>query len=372
MRFISGMNQFTAAEWDTLAGPQPFLRHAFLNALETSGCVSSRTGWQPHHLGLWRGSRLVAAMPLYLKFHSYGEYVFDWRWAEAFEQSGGRYFPKLLCAIPFTPVPGPRLLGPSRDDHPQLIRFLLAFIQEQGLSSFHCLFPDDASDQIMDQANLLSRQGYQFHWPNQGYSHFEDFLAALSHDKRKRIRQERRKVHDAGIRFETRSGKDIHESDWDFFHQCYVRTYRQHRSSPYLNREFFQLLGETMLQHTMLVLGYRYDKLVCSALNFYDSERLYGRYWGALEHVPGLHFETCYYQGMEFCIDRKLKVFEGGAQGEHKLARGFMPVVTKSRHWLRDNDFRHTVSDFLLREKHALNNYVNELGNPYKAKMDNF
>lgn len=366
MRFISGMDQLTAVEWDAMSGPQPFLRHAFLHALEISGCVSSRTGWQPHHLGLWRGNRLVAAMPLYLKFHSYGEYVFDLRWAEAFEQSGGRYFPKLLCAIPFTPVRGTRMLGISHEDNLQLIRFLLGFVQEQGLSSFHCLFPDDASDQAMNQAGLLSRQGYQFHWPNQDYSHFDDFLAMLSHDKRKKIRQERRKVQDADIRFETRSGKDIHESDWDFFHQCYGRTYRQHRSSPYLNREFFLLLGETMPQHTMMVLGYRNDKPVCSALNLYDSERLYGRYWGTLEQVPCLHFETCYYQGMEFCIDRKLKIFEGGAQGEHKLARGFLPVVTRSRHWFRDEHFRQAVGDFLDREGRTVEHHVSNLEGPYK------
>jgi predicted N-acyltransferase len=247
-----------------------------------------------------------------------------------------------------------------------LIQSVIAFAQEYNLSSFHCLFPDETGDDALAQANLLLRQGYQFHWANPGYSTFDDFLATLSHDKRKKIRQERRKVHDAGIRFETRTGQDIRESDWAFFHQCYVRTYRLHRSTPYLNLEFFMKIGEALPKHTMMVLGTRDGKPLCSALNLFDSERLYGRYWGALDYVPGLHFETCYYQGMEFCIQTRLKRFEGGAQGEHKLARGFMPVVTRSRHWLSDDHFRQAVGGFLNRERRAVEEYVSELEGPYK------
>lgn len=363
------MNQFPAAEWDVLAGSQPFLRHAFLHTLETSGCVSAGTGWQPHHLGLWRNGRLAAAMPLYLKFHSYGEYVFDWRWAEAFERAGGSYYPKLLCAIPFSPIAGPRVLSTSSGERMHLIRHVLEFVEDIGLSSLHCLFPDENDNAALAQSGLLLRQGHQFHWPNLGYSGFDDFLATLSHDKRKKIRQERRKVHDAGIRFEIRTGGDIRESDWVFFHRCYVHTYQLHHSTPYLNLDFFRRLGDALPEHTMLVLGYRDGKPLCSALNLHDSERLYGRYWGALDFVPGLHFETCYYQSMEFCIDRKLKIFEGGAQGEHKLARGFMPVATQSYHWLRDRDFRDAVDDFLQREGRAVENYVNELEGPYKKYL---
>jgi Uncharacterized protein conserved in bacteria len=362
------MHEFDAAEWDALAGPQPFLRHAFLHALEDSGCVRAETGWQPQHLGLWQGTRLAAAMPLYLKSHSYGEYVFDWSWADAYERAGGRYYPKLLCAIPFTPVPGPRLLGTNDADRALLIETALGFAREAGLSSFHCLFPQADSDAAFAQAGLMQRSGYQFHWPNPGYDNFDQFLATLAHDKRKKIRQERRKVSDAGLRFETRCGRDIREADWAFFHQCYVHTYRLHRSTPYLNLDFFLRLGERLPEHCMLVLGRRGSRPVCSALGLYDNERLYGRYWGALDYVPGLHFETCYYQGMEFCIEQKLNIFEGGAQGEHKLARGFLPVVTQSRHWLADDRFGQAVGDFLRREGRAVEDYVSELEGPYKRE----
>ena len=360
------MRQFQAGEWDALAGTQPFLRHAFLLALEESRCVSAKTGWQPHHLGLWRGGRLVSAMPLYLKSHSYGEYVFDWRWADAYEQAGGRYFPKLLCAIPFTPVPGPRVLGFDSTDRRLLIETALGFATETGLSSLHCLFPQADSDAAFAKAGLMQRQGYQFHWSNPGYENFAQFLATLSHDKRKKIRQERRRVFDAGLRFDIRAGRDIREADWAFFHQCYVHTYRLHRSTPYLSLDFFLQLAESLPQHCMMVLGHRNGQPLCAALDLYDDARLYGRYWGALDYVPGLHFETCYYQGMEFCIEKKLGIFEGGAQGEHKLARGFLPVLTRSWHWLADDRFGEAVRDFLLREGRAVEEYVSELEGPYK------
>jgi predicted N-acyltransferase len=364
------MRQFNAAEWDALAGSQPFLKHAFLDALETSGCVTDATGWQPRHLGLWRGKRLAAAMPLYLKSHSYGEYVFDWRWADAYEQAGGSYFPKLLCAVPFTPVPGPRLLAANGSDRLHLLEAVLELAREGGLSSFHCLFPDSASNDALSQAGLMQRQGYQFHWPNPGYGDFDEFLATLSHHKRKKIRQERRKILDASIGFEIRTGSDIRESDWAFFHQCYVHTYRLHHSNPYLNLEFFLRLGEALPNHTMMVLGSRHGQPVSAALNLYDNVRLYGRYWGTLEFVPGLHFETCYYQGMEFCIRENLKIFEGGAQGEHKLARGFLPVVTHSWHWLTNGYFGKLISDFLARESLAVENYLSELEGPYRREQE--
>lgn len=360
------MQEFGAAEWDALAGAQPFLGHAFLHALEETRCVSAETGWQPRHLGLWQGTRLVAAMPLYLKTHSYGEYVFDWSWADAYERAGGRYYPKLLCAVPFTPVPGPRLMGTSDADKKLLLETALGFAREAGLSSFHCLFPQDGSEAAFARAGLMQRQGYQFHWPNPGYDTFDQFLATLAHDKRKKIRQERRKVFDAGLRFDIRSGRDIRESDWAFFHQCYVHTYRLHRSTPYLNLDFFLQLGERLPAHSLLVLGYRNGQPLCAALDLFDNQRLYGRYWGALDYVPGLHFETCYYQGMEFCIDARLKIFEGGAQGEHKLARGFLPVVTQSWHWLADGQFGRAVENFLQREGRAVEVYVSELEGPYK------
>ena len=363
------MHEFNTPEWDALSGMQPFLKHAFLLALESSGCASAATGWQPQHLGLWRNGRLAAAMPLYLKSHSYGEYVFDWRWADAYEQAGGRYFPKLVCAVPFTPIPGLRLLADSDDDRLHLIETVLTFAVEAGLSYFHCLFPQVDSDAAFTEAGLMQRLGYQFHWPNPGYENFDEFLATLAHDKRKKIRQERRKVFDAGLRFEIRTGNEIREADWAFFHRCYVHTYRLHRSTPYLNLDFFLSLGEALPGHTMMVLGYRGIQPVCAALNLHDGERLYGRYWGSLEFVPSLHFEACYYQGMEFCIGQKLKIFEGGAQGEHKLARGFLPVVTRSWHWLADDRFGKAVSEFLRRESHAMENYVSELEGPYRKNQ---
>lgn len=367
VRFCTSLAEIPALEWDSLAGSQPILQHAFLHALEASGCVSARTGWQPQHLTLWRRSRLVGAMPLYLKFHSYGEYVFDWSWANAHEQLGRPYYPKLLCAIPFTPVPGLRLLGQLDQDRVHLVRQALSFAKEAGLSSFHCLFPDEGGDQALEQEGLLRRQGYQFHWLNPGYAHFDDFLASLTRDKRKKIRQERRKVFDAGLRFEIRQGRDIREQDWAFFHRCYVHTYRSHHSTPYLNLDFFLRLGEHLPQHCMLVLGCQEGESVAVALNLMDRERLYGRYWGSVKFVPGLHFETCYYQGMEYCISQGLKIFEGGAQGEHKLARGFLPVITDSRHWLADRRIRSAVGEFLSREGRAVENYISEVEGPYRA-----
>jgi predicted N-acyltransferase len=365
-RFCTGMAEIPPAQWNRLAGTQPMLRHAFLHALEASGSVGLRSGWQARHLSLWRGDRLIAAMPLYLKSHSYGEYVFDWSWANAHEQLGQPYYPKLLCAIPFTPVPGKRLLAETLPDRRALAQTARAFAREAGLSSLHCLFPDQDADAVLSEAGLMQRRGYQFHWNNPGYASFEDFLATLTRDKRKKIRQERRKVADAGIHFERLSGKDIRENDWAFFYRCYVNTYREHRSTPYLNLDFFHRLADSMPGNLMLVLAWRDGTPIASAFNLFDGERLYGRYWGALDYVPGLHFETCYYQGMEFCIDHGLKVFEGGAQGEHKLARGFLPVITHSRHWLADARIGAAVCDFLLREGRAVEDYLGEMEGPFR------
>jgi predicted N-acyltransferase len=308
-RFCSGMDQIPPISWNRLAGPQPMLQHAFLHALEASGSVRDQTGWLPRHLTLWRQNALVGAMPLYLKTHSYGEYVFDWSWANAYEQLGLPYYPKLLSAIPFTPVPGRRLLAETDHDRSQLIRLALSFAEDAGVSSFHCLFPDEDGDHALKDFSLMQRQGYQFHWSNPGYARFEDFLETLTHDKRKKIRQERRKVSAAGLRFEINQGKDIREEDWDFFFRCYVHTYRAHHSTPYLNLDFFHRLADSIPQHLLLIVGYQEGTPVASAFNMIDSERLYGRYWGALKFVPGLHFESCYYQGMEYCINQGINVF---------------------------------------------------------------
>jgi predicted N-acyltransferase len=305
-------------------------------------------------------------MPLYLKSHSYGEYVFDWAWADAYQRHGLRYYPKLLAAIPFSPVSGPRLLAASDAERTALLRAALALAR--NTSSLHVLFPQPAEAALMRSAGMMLRSGVQFHWTNPGYGSFDDFLSQLAHDKRKKIKQERRKVRDAGVSFRRLRGAEVTERDWAFFASCYQRTYREHRSTPYLNLEFFQRLGQTMPQHVLLIVAERDARPIASALNLYSRETLYGRYWGAQEYLPCLHFETCYYQALEFCIEQNIKVFEGGAQGEHKLARGFLPVNTQSAHWLAHPEFSDAVERFLEREQKGVARYVDELNehSPYK------
>ncbi|GAB3266738.1 GNAT family N-acetyltransferase [Chitinimonas naiadis] len=368
-RFLDSIHQIPAVQWDDLAGSQPFLRHAFLLALEETGCIGSDTGWQPLYATLYEGEQLIAAIPLYLKYHSWGEYVFDWAWADASERAGLNYYPKLLAAIPFTPVPGSRLLAHRADAAATLLRAVLLMVKTAGLSGFHCLFPARDEQAHYEQAGLLCRQSVQFHWINRGYDSYEAFLSALNHDKRKKLRQERRKVADAGIRVVRKTGRDITAADWAFFDRCYQHTYRAHRSTPYLNLDFFKQLGNAMPGHCLLVLAYRGEEPIAAALNLFDEQRLYGRYWGALEYVPSLHFELCYHQGIEFAIERGLAAFEGGAQGEHKLARGFEAVGTQSWHWLANPQLAKAVGRFLERESEGMNHYLDELDEraPYRA-----
>ena len=305
-------------------------------------------------------------MPLYVKTHSYGEYVFDWAWADAYQRHGLAYYPKLLAAIPFSPVSGARLLATTEAERAALIRAALALAQ--NTSSLHVLFPQPAEAALLQSAGMMLRSGVQFHWTNPGYASFEEFLAQLSRDKRKKIRQERRKVQDAGVRFRRLCGSEIGEEDWAFFARCYDRTYREHRSTPYLNLDFFRRLGQTMPQHVLLIVAERGGRPIASALNLYSAQTLYGRYWGAEEYLPCLHFETCYYQALEFCIEQGISVFEGGAQGEHKLARGFLPVKTQSAHWLAHPEFSDAVERFLEREHAGIARYVDELNehSPYR------
>ncbi len=377
LRVLDDLSGVDAAQWDRLAHGHPLLAHAFFQALHQTGCASKESGWSPQFLTLWDkpaaagtktgATRLRAAMPLYLKSHSYGEYVFDWAWADAYERHGYAYYPKLLSAIPFSPVSGPRLLAASEADRAALVRAALALAQ--GASSLHVLFPQPQEAEHMRAARMMLRHGVQFHWTNPGYGSFEDFLGELSHDKRKKIRQERRKVREAGVRFRRLRGAEIDEHDWSFFTRCYNRTYRAHRSTPYFNLEFFRRLGRTMPQHLLLVLAERDGKPIASALNIYSADTLYGRYWGALEFVPCLHFEACYYQALEFCIEQRIGLFEGGAQGEHKLARGFLPVKTLSAHWLAHAQFADAVERFLAREHLGIERYVDELNehSPFKS-----
>jgi hypothetical protein len=332
-----------------------------LHALHETGCASPKTGWAPRYLLLRQGEALVGAMPLYLKAHSYGEYVFDWSWADAYRRHGHRYYPKLLAAIPFTPATGPRLLASSAQLRRRLLEGALALLAEERVSSLHILFPDTQDAAQCAAAGLLMRDSLQFHWQNPGYRDFADFLSTLNHDKRKKIRQERRRLAEAGISFRRQTGADITAAEWGFFYRCYVNTYRQHGSTPYLTLPFFERIGETMPGNVVLVIGSRNGTPVCAALDVFDRGTLWGRYWGATGHVPGLHFEACYYQAIEFCIERQISLFEGGAQGVHKLARGFLPVTTRSAHAIADPEFAHAIGAFVARERVDVAQTVDEL-----------
>ncbi|TSA12281.1 MAG: N-acetyltransferase [Betaproteobacteria bacterium] len=369
LRVLDDLSDVIASDWNRLALGNPMLSHEFFDALHRSGCAASASGWMPQFVTLWdqARTRLRAAMPLYLKSHSYGEYVFDWAWADAYQRHGLAYYPKLLAAIPFSPVSGPRLLAGTGAERTALVRAALDLAQ--NTSSLHVLFPQPQEAALMQAAGMMLRSSVQFHWNNPGYASFDEFLAQMSHAKRKKIRQERRRVRDAGVRFRRLRGDEIKDSDWALFAHCYNRTYHAHRSTPYLNLEFFQRIGRTMPQHLLLIVAEIDGRPIASAFNLYSAETLYGRYWGALEYLPCLHFETCYYQAIEFCIEQKIKVFEGGAQGEHKLARGFLPVTTQSAHWLAHPEFSDAVERFLEREHQGIARYVDELNehSPFKS-----
>ena len=357
-----------AEEWNALAGPQPFVRHEFLSALTDCGCAAARSGWLPQFLLLRRSGALAGAMPLYAKSHSYGEYVFDWAWADAHERNGVEYYPKLLSAIPFTPVRGGRLLARGAPERRALIDAALELAR--GSSSLHVLFPLEEEARLMQDRGMLLRRTVQFHWRNEGYADFEDFLSRLNHARRKNMRQERRRVREAGVALRWLEGAAIERRHWEFFNRCYRSTYAAHRSSPYLNLEFFLRVGARMPQHLAMVLAERAGRAIASSLFLMDEKTLYGRYWGAIEHVPLLHFECCYYQPIELAIRKGLEVFEGGAQGEHKLFRGLLPVQTLSAHWLAHARFARAVETFLEREGAGIERYVNELceHSPFKAQ----
>ena len=348
------------------ADANAFVQYDYLHALEASGCVGRRTGWTPQHLALWRGDQLAAAVPLYAKSHSFGEYVFDWAWADAYARYGLRYYPKLVAAVPFAPVAGTRLLAADENARAAAAEVLLAHARASGLSSLHVLFAPPAQIERLASLGLLVRRGVQFHWRNAGYASFDDFLARLTQPKRKKIRAERRHVAQAGVTVERRVGTAIAAADWDFFHRCYRATYAAHGSTPYLNRDFFRRLGESMPQHLVLAIAHRERQPIAAALGVFDDARLYGRHWGAVEHVPCLHFECCYYQMIEFAIERRLAVFEGGAQGAHKLARGLDPVATASAHWLAEPSMRAAVARFIAREADAVEHTLDEL-NEHRA-----
>ena len=371
---VSSLAEIGESAWNELLALQgdanPFLSFAFLHALHESGCASAATGWQPQYLALWQGDTLAAAMPLYVKSHSYGEYVFDWAWADAYRQHGLEYYPKLLSAIPFTPVTGPRLLARDATARAALIALLQAQQREAGMSSTHILYPPEEQVMQLQQAGFMLRSGVQFHWLNPGYRDFDEFLSTLEHKKRKNIRAERRKVASSGVSLRQLRGVDASAHDWELFHRCYSNTYAEHRSSPYLSLDFFQRIGRTMANHILLIIAERGGKAIAASLLIHTQQTLYGRYWGALEHVPCLHFETAYYQPLEFCIAQKIATFEGGAQGEHKMARGFLPQKTWSAHWLAHPAFADAVERFLERESDGIETYIDELNerNPFRSQ----
>jgi predicted N-acyltransferase len=361
--------ELDAGQWNALLAvqeaPSPFMRHEYLAAMEQSKSATPASGWTPRFVTLWRDGRLVAGCALYLKDHSYGEYVFDWAWANAYAQHGLDYYPKALVATPYTPVPGARLLAVDGSSRQALIEAVLHWCRKQKLSSLHLLFLGEQDLAACAAAGLMLRHTVQFHWTNMGWADFDAFLASLSHDKRKKIRQERRKVADAGASFRWSRGADIAPADWDFFYRCYERTYYEHGNSPYLTRDFFRRMARDMPDNWLLFVAERSGKPIATSLIALDTQSgekvAYGRYWGALERVDCLHFEACYYQPLQWCIANGWHRFEGGAQGEHKMARALMPVKTTSAHWLAQPAFADAVERFLEREGQGIANYLEHL-----------
>ena len=396
IRVLDSPLQVNGAEWNALLAAQnpegtvnPFMRHEYLAALQASGCATSETGWTPRFITLWQGATLAGACALYLKDHSFGEYVFDHAWANAYQQHGLHYYPKAVLAVPFTPVPGARLLARNAAEHTLLVKALVAWCEKEELSSLHLLFASDNDVAACEEAGLMLRHTVQFHWTNVApgglrFSGFDDFLMSLSQEKRKKIRQERRKVLDAGVSFRWSLGPDISNADWDFFYQCYERTYYEHGNAPYLSRDFFQRMQDTMAEHWLLFVAERNGAAIATSLvavsahlasdksKFTSTNEVkiaYGRYWGAMERVDCLHFEACYYQPLAWCIEHSFHRFEGGAQGEHKMARALLPVKTTSAHWLAHPSFADAVERYLAREGAGIDNYMDDLEkrSPFKA-----
>ncbi|MEO6687987.1 MAG: GNAT family N-acetyltransferase [Dokdonella sp.] len=365
-RFHHRIEEISAAAWNALLpDDHPFVDHAFLDGLERHGCIDARTGWQPHHLGLYDGDRLVAAAPLYLKGNSHGEFVFDWSWASAYAEHGLDYYPKLLCAVPYSPVTGPRLLVGCGADADALRGRLIAAIHTEAkrlnLSSVHLNFAIEVDGDAFVGNDWLPRFDWQFHWHNAGWPDFDSFLGALTAKKRKNIRQERARVTRVGVGCEIRHGDELGDAEWRALHDFYLATFDDKGNYPALTLAFFRHLGATMPRRVVAVLCRRNGRLVAGALLLRSATTLYGRYWGCRETIEGLHFEACYYQGIEYCLREGLMTFEPGAQGEHKLARGFLPTKTCSFHWIADPRFRAAIKDALKREVHMLGEYRNEL-----------
>lgn len=354
VHLVQGIDGIDAADWDACAGAdQPFSSHAFLSALETSGSASAETGWLPLHAAVRQDGRLIACAPMYLKSHSYGEYVFDWGWADAFERAGGRYYPKLQVSVPFTPVPGPRLLVRPDVDiaRTALVRGLLSAASEIDCSSMHVTFCEEPEWRTLGEAGLMQRTGVQYHWHNRGYQSFDDFLGTLKSSKRKMIRKERARVRAQGVEIETLTGEAITPAIWDQFYPFYRATVDRRWGGAYLKKPFFRMIGELMPDRIVLVMVRYRGRHIAGALNLLGSDTLFGRNWGCTENIEFLHFEACYYAAIDFAIERGLARVEAGAQGHHKLQRGYEPVPTYSAHWIRNPSFRQAVERFLEAER---------------------
>ena len=373
------MRNVSAKDWDALleaqTEPTPFMRHAYLSAMEESGSASAKSGWKLQLVTLRHAmppkvGQLAGAAVLYIKPHSYGEYVFDWAWADAYQRHGLNYYPKAVSAVPFTPVPGSRLLADSSQSQSALLSAMVELAQNEDWSSLHLLFLSNEDLQVTETAGWLSRHTVQFHWHNAAYEDFDDFLKALNQEKRKKIKQERRKVAEAGVVFKAFEGTQIQSADWDFFYQCYAQTYFEHGNAPYLNRDFFQRMQDTMPENWVLFIAEKNGQRMACSLIGLGNNVAYGRYWGALERVDCLHFEACYYQPIAWCIDKGVARFEGGAQGEHKMARALLPVKANSAHWLAHPGFADAVEKYLEKEGHGVSAYLENLEgrSPLKAK----
>lgn len=367
IRFIDSIHQLPPIEWDGICKTDyPFIQYAFLAALEDSQSVGKQSGWQTAHIVVYDHDQLIAFMPGYFKNHSYGEYVFDWSWANAYHQYGKDYYPKWINAIPFTPCTGPRLLIVEACDSQSIIQSIVQFLnkscEDYQLSSWHILFPDSFFHQLLASQAIPERLGCQFHWFNNHYRDFEDFLSRLNSRKRKTIKKERQSVKDQGIYFQHKSGSDIGIEDAAQFYQLYKNTYfKRSGHAGYLTQSFFEKIFTEMPESLLLVQAFNAEnQAIASSLFAKDSQTIYGRYWGCSEEHPLLHFETCYYQGIDYAIQHQLQHFDGGAQGEHKISRGFQPKLTWSHHWIQDHNFRQSIQHFLIEEAEAVNNYAEE------------
>jgi predicted N-acyltransferase len=382
LKFVDSITKVGKADWNDLSGiDNPFTRYEFLHALEQAGCTSEATGWKPQHIALYavegnnvEGNKktLEAIMPLYEKNNSYGEYVFDWSWANAYQSYGFDYYPKFVSSVPFTPSVGSRLFVREQENRPELTQFIYDKVTEKaesiGASSWHILFPTPAENKGFEQVGISSRIGSQFHWHNKDYENFEGFLNTLSSRKRKSIRKERQRVKEQNIHFKITEGAEISDQQWDNFIRFYENTYRVRGMQGYLNDRFFQTLSITMPEQLFMITAMQEDREIAAALFFKNTDKLFGRYWGSAQDYQYLHFETCYYQGQEYCIEQGLKSFDSGAQGEHKIQRGFEPIITHSNHWIANGSFKEAISKFLDEEKGYVENYVQQARKllPYK------